>query len=64
VSKDFLSATFKAAAGAKTGIVWILGKKVEWEGLVLKLDLVFEIKALGLISSKTTYPLGVVTLFK
>lgn len=64
ISKNVLSASLKIGGGGKTGWVWTILKKTEWEGLEFTAAITGEIKTLGFLSSKVNVTLGKATLFK
>lgn len=63
VSDDFLSASLKIVGGAKTGMTWVIGKKVEVTTLEASVSLKGEVKALSLFTYTVNVPLGIWQLF-
>ncbi len=64
VSKDFLSASLKIAAGGKTGIEWVIPNDINWKGVEVYLAVKGEVSAIGLLGAKVNIPIGSWTFFK
>ena len=64
VSKDFLSASLKIAAGGKTGIEWVIPKEINWKGVEVYIAIKGEVSAISMLNAKVNIPLGSWTFFK